>query len=170
MVNWILNCVSTVSYALLVNGSPTNSFKPSWGLRQGDLLSPYPFLFCANILSLALLQAENEKLIKGVKVGKQGCSFIHLLFVDDSLLFFHNDHSSHDNLRKTIKWYCKISCQSINHQKSELFCSPNLTKEEKNSLDQCLQVNLVQKPSKYLGVNFKLRGKRIPRSCWDATK
>ena len=121
-------------------------------------------------VSLALLQAKNEKLIKGVKVGKQGFSFIHLLFADDSLLFFHNDHSSHDNIRKTVEWYCKISGQSINHQKSELFCSPNLIEEEKNSLDQCLQVNLVQKPSKYLGVDFKLKGKRIPRSRWDATK
>ena len=39
-IKWIMECVSTVEYTLLLNGSMTRSFKPSQGLRQGDPLSP----------------------------------------------------------------------------------------------------------------------------------
>ena len=82
-VNWITECVSTVQYTLLVNGSITQSFKPNKGFRQGDPLSPHLFLMHANILSLALLKAEYNKEIKGFKLGRNGISFTHLLIVDD---------------------------------------------------------------------------------------
>lgn len=38
-VKWIMACVSTVQFTLLVNGSITQNFNPSKGLRQGDLPS-----------------------------------------------------------------------------------------------------------------------------------
>lgn len=54
-----MECDSSVQYTLFVNGNPTQPFCPSRGLRQGDLISPYLFLFCANILSTALTKEEN---------------------------------------------------------------------------------------------------------------
>ena len=87
-ITWIMECVTSIHYTLLVNGNLKKSFKPSKGLRQQDPLFPYLFLMCANILSISLLQAEMSNLIKGVEVGRNGCAFTHLLFVDDSLLFF----------------------------------------------------------------------------------
>ena len=49
----------------------------------------------------------------------------------------------------------------MNLAKSDLFCSPNIFREDREDLVASLQVNLVQAPSKYLGMNFMLRGKRI---------
>ena len=89
-IKWFMECVSLVQYTLLINGNLTNSFKPFQGLRQEDPLSTYVFLMCANILSISLSQAKN---LKKIKVGRNGLSFSHLLFVDDSLLFFRKDNS-----------------------------------------------------------------------------
>ena len=44
-INWIMKCVSSVSYTLLVNGNLTTLFIPAQGLRQGDPLSLI-FFFC----------------------------------------------------------------------------------------------------------------------------
>ena len=160
-IKWIMKCVTTVLYTLLVNDSISMSFKPGKGLRQGDPLSSYLFLMCANILSLSLQKAKHDKLINGVKFGRNGCSFTHLLFADDSLFFFKKDNQSLTNLKGILDWYCHLSGQSINFEKFDLFCSPNMSKDEQECLARQLNVNLVQNLSKYLGLNFKLRGNRV---------
>ena len=59
-------------------------------------------------------------------------------------------------LRTTLECYCILSRQKNNLDKFDLFCSPNMSREDQESLASQLQVNFVVNPSKYLGVNFKL--------------
>jgi hypothetical protein len=48
---WVMTCVRTVTYSVRFNGEILENFKPTRGLRQGDPLSPYLFLFVGDGLS-----------------------------------------------------------------------------------------------------------------------
>ncbi|KAK2646619.1 hypothetical protein Ddye_021814 [Dipteronia dyeriana] len=43
-INLILNCITTISYTIQINGNLHGNIKPSRGLRQGDPLLPLPLL------------------------------------------------------------------------------------------------------------------------------
>lgn len=56
----IMSCVSLVHYSLLLNGSINNNFKPSCGLCQGDLLSPFLFIICTEFFSSMMVAVEGS--------------------------------------------------------------------------------------------------------------
>ncbi|XP_050259214.1 uncharacterized protein LOC126704240 [Quercus robur] len=63
-VAMIMQCVSTVTYSILLNGEPQGFIQPSRGLRQGDPLSPFLFLFCAEGLNALLCKAAEDNEIR----------------------------------------------------------------------------------------------------------
>ena len=93
-VSLIIACVKSVRYKVRVNASETGMFTPTRGLRQGDPLSPYLFLFVAQGLSSMLKGAENRGELQGVKVCRDAPAVSHLLFVDDSLILMQADNNN----------------------------------------------------------------------------
>ncbi|KAA3454812.1 reverse transcriptase [Gossypium australe] len=64
-VELIGRCVSSVSYAIIINGRRGNLFFPTRGLRQGDPLSPFLFLICSEGLSSLMRIARRDGLLRG---------------------------------------------------------------------------------------------------------
>ena len=67
-IHLIMECVTIITYSVLVNGEPTGIINPTAGLRQGDPLSPYLFILCMEVLSRKITQQQSLGLIKGLKV------------------------------------------------------------------------------------------------------
>ncbi|XP_026459578.1 uncharacterized protein LOC113360264 [Papaver somniferum] len=86
-IRLIMNCISTVSYSVLLNGSPIGKFKPEKGLRQRDPMSPYLYIICVEALTSYIKHLEDTNLVHGIKCGKTSPSISHILFADDILLF-----------------------------------------------------------------------------------
>ncbi|RVX06782.1 hypothetical protein CK203_014971 [Vitis vinifera] len=62
-------CLSSISYAILVNGNAKGRVKASRGLRQGDPLSPFLFTIVADVLSRMMLKAKERSVLEGFKVN-----------------------------------------------------------------------------------------------------
>jgi hypothetical protein len=83
----IFQCISTVKYTLLLNGSISRSINPSRGIRQGDPLSPYLFILCSEVLTRLINREVESSILKGVKIALRAPPISKLLYADDVLLF-----------------------------------------------------------------------------------
>jgi hypothetical protein len=97
-ISLMMACVSSVKYQVRFNSEETEMFSPTRGLRQGDPLSPYLFLICAEGLSNLLLYEEEVGGIDGIRVCRNAPSVSHLLFADDSLILMKADMTNATSL------------------------------------------------------------------------
>ena len=117
-VNLIMMCVRTVNYAILVNGNPVRHVYPIQGLRQGDPISPYLFLFCAEALSSLPVKVGRMGFIEGVPTSRRGPRINHLFFANDSLLFCKADLRHWHRITEVLSTYERASSQRLNREKN----------------------------------------------------
>jgi hypothetical protein len=117
----IMRCVETVKFSVRVNGHFSEVFSPTRGIRQGDPMSPYLFLLCAEGLSSMLKFIGPNFLAKGIRVGIYAPWVSHLLFADDCLLFTQASSRAGTRLMDILQSYQKGSGQMVNIQKSTIF-------------------------------------------------
>ena len=122
-INWIMTCVTTVKFDVRLNEQLLETFSPSCGLRQGDPLSRYLFLFVAEALSLLLQNACVNGTLKEFRLNKNAPGISHLLFANDSLLFFEATVEGATRVQDILRKYCDVSGQRINAHKSSVFFS-----------------------------------------------
>lgn len=162
-ISLIMKCVTSVSFSVMINGSPYGRIQPSRGLRQGDPLSLSLFILTADVLSSIMAHAEATHRIVPLRISIGGPPVSHLLLADDSLFFIKADHKNGDNLMKNFDAYERASGQQINIEKSTITFGDNVFLHNRNAIQQILQISKIGGGGKYLGLpeQFTQRKKEI---------
>jgi hypothetical protein len=175
-VTLMMECISTVSYSILVNGEPHGYIKPSRGLRQGDPLSPYLFLLCAEGLHSLIQKEKISGALKGVSISRSGPKITHLFFADDSLLFCKATTDDVIRIQGILSQYEQASGQQVNRQKTTLFFSKSTPLAAQLDIQNMLGVPAIKQYERYLGLpSFVGRAKyssfaQIKERVWSKLK
>lgn len=100
LVNTIMQCVTIVSYSNLINDSPSKDSHPSRGIRQGDPMSPYLLILCAEVLSGIILKSQERGTIHRLTMAMKDPTINHL-FLLMTVSYFKG--LKRKRLRKLIK-------------------------------------------------------------------
>lgn len=76
IVNTIMNCVTTITFTILINNNPFKSFFYSRGIRLGDHLSPYLFILCVGVLSSMPTYSQNRGALHGLDITKKSQPYL----------------------------------------------------------------------------------------------
>ncbi|XP_013625016.1 PREDICTED: uncharacterized protein LOC106331249 [Brassica oleracea var. oleracea] len=151
-INWIMQCITTVSYSYLINETVYGNVLPLRGIRQGDPLSPYVFILCGEVLSGLCREAGRKGLLQGIRVAR-GCPRInHLLFADDTMFFCLASQSKCEALQAVLTDYGKSSGQMINKNKSSITFSSKTPPAIKENAKSVLGITKEGGLGKYLGL------------------
>ena len=148
---WIRGCLESASMSVLVNGCPTEEFKPSRGLRQGDPLAPFLFLVVAEGLSGVVRQALKNNLLSGLKIGKNELEVCILQFADDTLFLCENTFSNVVTLKAILRGFKLAFGLKINFHKSKL-AGINVPSNAVVVYSKTLNCTQMGVPFKYLGL------------------
>ena len=124
-LSWISWCMSTTSFSILINGASAGFFRSARGLRQGDPLSLYLFVFGMDILSCLINKAMEGNFLSRCKIGGVGeeeeLELSHLLYANDTLLFCKDNPDHLACLGWILMWFEALSGLKINLGKSKIF-------------------------------------------------
>lgn len=112
-IRWVMSCITTVSFAVLINGSASQFFHSERRLRQGCPLSPLLFLLIAKGLTRGIMEARRKGTFSGIKIS-QTLQIIRLLFVNDVLIFSVDFRRDAETLKNIISLFSKATCMQIN--------------------------------------------------------
>lgn len=150
-INWIMVCLTTVSYCFNVNGHITEKFMAKRGLRQGDPLSPFFFALVMEYLSRELKQLS--KIPDYYHPRCQKLDTTHLCFANDLLLSSRGDLISVQLLKTAFQKFSHATGLKANLAKSQVYCG-GIPDHDKQQIQQFLNYSPGTLPIRYLGVPF----------------
>ena len=164
IIKWIKLLYANSASSVLINGCLTSRFNIKRGCRQGDPLSPYLFLLCAEILGMLVRKSHK---IKGIVIEKKEYRISQ--YADDTVLFLDSRESLHNAL-ELLDIFSKYSGLNINVTKTQILCIGSLKKTVKIDLHHLhgTDISLVnQKFVRYLGIDFCIDLEKLPDFNYD---
>ncbi|KAL8125037.1 hypothetical protein AgCh_012638 [Apium graveolens] len=156
----VMICIKTVSYSFIQQGTVFGEVQPQRGIRQGDPISPYLYILCAEGLSSIIKRNEEVGLLHGCSIARRAPSVSHLLFADDCYFFFRAVEAEARVMQRIIKRYENLSGQAVNFNKSTITFSPNTATDTREAICGLLEVRESTSPGKYLGIPMTIGRKK----------
>ena len=148
----MIQCLTTTSFSILINGSPCSFFKPKRGLRQGDPLSPFLFILAAEVLArLIEKEAVNKKII-GYKLALDLMPITHLQFANDLFIFAQANEENMGSIKACLDIFSDWFGQKVNFLKSVIIFSKNVNQGVRSQLANSIGIKMSNRKEKYLGI------------------
>ena len=113
IIQWVSAFYKDIKSSIIVNGQASSSFNIERGCRQGDPISPYLFILCAEVLACRIREDEN---IKGIKIDDT--EFKISQFADDTTSLLNGDRHSFEQLFRQLDYFGEISGLKLNAEKT----------------------------------------------------
>jgi hypothetical protein len=160
---WVETLYKNANACVTVNGHYSKWFNIGRGVRQGDPLSPYLYLICAEILSLML--RENVH-IKGIQVREE--EILLSQFADDTSLCLDGSEESFCEAIRVLETFTAMSGLKMNTDKTHVIwigSSKNSKKRYLRDRNFCWDPGIF----KVLGIKFSTNIKEIPEINFKVT-
>lgn len=122
-VDYIMACVTTVTYAVSINGSTMGtSFQRA---TFGKETRVYLYHMCRDIINKPWKIGKGRK-TEGLRISKHGPPILYLMYADDLLITCKAKHETCATLKNILQIYSRSAGQEINKSKSSIIHHPKL--------------------------------------------
>ncbi|PKU70112.1 putative mitochondrial protein [Dendrobium catenatum] len=149
----IMECIRNARFAFILNGKNSKWIIAENGFRKGCPLSPFLYVICSQLLSLAIAQRGQDL---GIQVSCKAHKISHLLFADDVLLFSKATKKLVVKMNNIVRDFCSWTGLRINISKSQILFSKRINRMDRIHVMKILKFKLVEE-FQYLGIKLMLR-------------
>ena len=148
IVQWISTFYNDTQVVVNQGGNLSSFFNTERGCKQGDPISPYIFILCAEILAIKI--RKNEK-IKWIKINNN--AFILTQYADNTKVILDGSEESLNETLHELEQYAKNSGPKVNFFKTHIVLI-GLKKYSTDSIKTKWKLNWSVNRLKLLGITF----------------
>lgn len=147
---WLSVFYQDIKSSVIVNGKTSSCFSIGRGCRQGDPLSPYIFILCAEILGCMIRNSNN---ITGIKINDHEYRLSQ--YADDTSFILDGSACSLESTVDVLHQFANMSGLKVNYNKSEIVWIGAMKNSPVRFIPHC---NFKWNPTRFkvLGINFCL--------------
>ena len=94
---------------------------PQRGLRQGDPISPYLSILCAEVFSSLLSRVVEKRSLHGIQIARGAPILSRLFFAYDTLIFCRTTNQDANCVQSILTLYQDAYGQFVNLDKSKIY-------------------------------------------------
>jgi hypothetical protein len=151
-VRRVMSCIKSIKFKVRINNQLTKEIMPMRGLRQGDPLSPYLFLFVAECFSKVLRNAISNQGLREFRICRSSPGLSHLMFADDCILFFEANRNQAMIIKQAITDFEKGSGQLLSANKCSVLFNEQCPDASQQQVRHILEIQREEFEDKYLGL------------------